>query len=110
MYDYDVVLERYEGTRRMSLPLDLCGTEGQASTGTWVLLELDVAQPHVAPISDPNPRAISRSGRLISPDVGHAHVVPSLIRSLLQNVLARYNTGVVVLQCCYWYVYNASYY
>ena len=64
VYDYRVVLERGESTRGMKLPLELYGTDEQAAVGAWVLLEANIAPLQDAPVADPTPRAMSRSGRL----------------------------------------------
>ena len=36
MYDYRVVLERHDSTRRSMKPLDLRDTDNQAAIGVWV--------------------------------------------------------------------------
>ena len=60
----------------MKLPLDLYGTDEQAALGAWVLLEANIAPPQLAPAADPNPRAMSTSGRLLSANVRHTGSVP----------------------------------
>ena len=77
MCDNGVLLERDEDTRSMELPLDLYGTDEQATLGAWVRLGANVAPPQLAPVVGPNPRAMSRSGRLISPNVRHTGIVLS---------------------------------
>ena len=67
MYDYCVVLERDESMRSMKLPLDLYGTDEQAALGAWVLLEANIAPIQDAPVADPTPHAMSRSGEAIIP-------------------------------------------
>ena len=52
-----VVRERDESTRAIKLPLELYGTD----------------KP---PVADPTPPAMSRSGRLLIPNVRHTDVVP----------------------------------
>ena len=76
MYDYRVLLERDESTRSMKLPLELYGTDEQAAVGAWVLLEANTAPLQDAPVADPTPLAMSRSGRLLSPNVRHTNVLP----------------------------------
>ena len=56
----------------MKLPLELHGTDEQAALGSWVLLAADIAPLQDAPVADPTPRAVSRSGKLsLSPSVCH---------------------------------------
>lgn len=64
-YDRLEVLERDESIRSMKLHLDFYGSTGeQAVLGAWVLLESNIAPPQFPPAADPNPRPMSRSGRL----------------------------------------------
>ena len=60
----------------MKLPLELYGTDEQAAPGAWVLLEANIAPLQDAPVADPTPLAVSRSGRLLSPNVCHTDIVP----------------------------------
>ena len=60
----------------MTLPLELYGTDEQVALGAWVLLEANIAPLQDAPVADPTPLAISRSGRLLSPNVRHTLIVP----------------------------------
>ena len=59
----------------MKLPLGLYGTDEQAALGAWVLVEANIAPLQDAPVADPTPLAMSRSGRLSSPNVRH---IPTL--------------------------------
>ena len=53
----------------MKLPLELYGTtDEQAALGAWVLLEANIAPLQDIPVADPTPLAMSRSGRLLSPN------------------------------------------
>ena len=76
MYDYHVVLERDESTRRMNLPPELYRTDEQAVLGAWVLLEANIASPQDSPVADSTPRAMNRSGLLLSPNVRHTDILP----------------------------------
>ena len=76
MYDYRVALERDESTRSMKLPPELYRTDEQAALGAWVLLEANIALPQDAPVADSTPRAMSRSGLLLSPNVRHTDILP----------------------------------
>ena len=61
----------------MKLPLELYGTtDEQAALGAWVLLEANIAPLQDAPVADPTPLAMSRSGRLLSFNVRHTEIVP----------------------------------
>ena len=60
----------------MKLPLELYVTHEQAALGAWVLLEANIAPLQDAPVADPTQLAMSRSGRLLSPNVRHTHIVP----------------------------------
>ena len=60
----------------MKLPLELYGRDKQAALRAWVLLEANIAPLQDAPDADPTPLAISRSGRLLSPNVRHPDIVP----------------------------------
>ena len=76
MYDYRVVLECDESKRSMKLPLELYGTDEQAALGALVLLEGNIAPLQDAPVADPTLRAMSRSGKLLSPNVRRTDIVP----------------------------------
>ena len=86
--DFRVVLERDESIRSINLTLDSYGTDEQAALGAWVLLEANIALPQLAPVADPDPRAMmSRSGRLRSiPQCSpyrHCQLMRLLVVSLL---------------------------
>ena len=76
VYDYRVALERDESMRSMRLPLELYGTDEQAALGKWELLEANIAPLQDTPFADLTQRAMSRSGRLLSPNVRRTDVVP----------------------------------
>ena len=76
MYDYRVVLERDDSTRRMKLPLEFYGTDEQAALGPWVRLEANISPLQDAPVvADPTPRAMNSSVRLLSRNIGHTDIV-----------------------------------
>ena len=60
----------------IKLPLELDGTDKQVALGARVLLEANIAPLQDAPVADPTPLAVSRSGRLLSPNVCHTDIVP----------------------------------
>ena len=70
------MLKRDESTRSMKLLLELYRTDGHAALGAWVLLEANIAPSQDAPVADPTPRAMSRSGLLLSPNVRHTDILP----------------------------------
>ena len=73
MYDYRVVLKRYESTRSVKLPLELYGTDEQVALVALVLLEANIAPLQDAPVADTTPRAMNRSRRLLSPELNLRH-------------------------------------
>ena len=60
----------------MKLPLEFYGTDEQVALGAWVLLEAYIAPLQDAPVADPTPLDMSRSGRLLSPNVRHTQIMP----------------------------------
>ena len=69
------VFERDESIRSR-LPLDLYGTDEKAALGAWVLLEMNIEPPQLAPVADPNPSRHERVGEAIIPHVRHTDIVP----------------------------------
>ena len=61
---------------RAPAPLELYDTEKLAALGAWVLLEANFAPLQHAPIADPTPRAMSRSGRLLYRQCSPTQTVP----------------------------------
>ena len=59
----------------MKLQLELYGTDKQAALGAWVLPEANIARLQGAPVADPTPVPMSRSGRLVSPNVRLTEIV-----------------------------------
>ena len=80
------------------------GTDEQTTLGAWELVEANIAPLQDAPVSDPTPLAMSRSGRLLSPNVRHTAIVPSCVccffRYCRHDTLYMYNIYQV-------YVYSA---
>ena len=74
--DCRVVLARDERTRNMKLPPELYRTDEKAALGAWVLLDANIAPPQDAPVADPTPRAMSRTGLTLSPKLRHTDILP----------------------------------
>ena len=66
VYDYRVVLERDEGTRRMKLPLGLYGTDEMATLGAWVLLEARFRTASKRPCCGPDSTRHDQVGKAIT--------------------------------------------